>query len=153
VIYLLVLLPPVTLPFRNQSVRRRRATMASTLLVDRHVSYIQSLGDVRSLQTDLNFFFTFLTGERTEQRRSCLSYDRSSAPERGLLGTHCPVHHEQERCARQRGNDRFRPELLGRGSRLHFHVSLTPFTCASLTHCLQAHSEVIQTTMPTYCQP
>ena len=29
--------------------RRSRATMASTLLMDRHVSYIQSLGDVRPL--------------------------------------------------------------------------------------------------------
>lgn len=36
--------------------------MASTLLVDKHVAYIQSLGDVRPPQTNLDFL-TFLTGE------------------------------------------------------------------------------------------
>lgn len=35
-----------------------------------------------------------------------------------------------------------------------FYVYLTPPSPApSLTHCLQAHSEVIRTTMPTCCQP
>jgi hypothetical protein len=48
-----VTLPPGTIP--RPLVQRLRATMASTLLVDRHVSYIQSLGDVRSPPTNPDF--------------------------------------------------------------------------------------------------
>ena len=53
-----------TLPFDPKCAT---ATMASTLLVDRHVAYIQALGDVRPPQPNLDFL-TFLTGENTEQR-------------------------------------------------------------------------------------